>query len=446
MGVNIDYHCVFHNETLSHVLVDPAAAPALLPILHYEGPLFEFERVLTPALRHFAVAATPIHEAELQSAVPGHPQSAYCGLIVSHLSDESPLEWMSVADVLRCESDDSNQHRALQTYLSRLRDPHAPFDTLEQIRETECWAEAQLTAHGYQDVRLDSVPRHSRQRRVARFRTSSGDIYFKAKPRTLEHEIRVTNALARTAPSCYGTTVAVDTIRAWWLREAVAGRILRQDEMTHDAGVCMGYGLAELQRRTLTRTDIAASFGQHTFGFGDLERLAMIARLHVHRAAVGRPELSDLLDDALWNQVGACCERAAALPSSFIHVDLGLPNILLQESSVGLIDLEDALWGPAPLCLWPLIHDVDIGCDRQFAASIVDGYLAGWRGAPELPQIARSVESLSLTGRLMMLRRGLSPSGGITLSFGSNIRRHGIGNRFFTSLRACARRSGATTF
>jgi hypothetical protein len=440
MAVNLDYHCIFHDEQVTRVLVDPTAAPHLLPVLHYEGPMFEFERVLTPALRRFAVAATPVHEAELPLSVPQRPQSAYCGLVVSHLGDGSPLHWMSLADLLQLDAGSRDQTTALQTYLVRLRYPQAPFDSLEQVRETERWAGAQLAARGYRDVRLHRVPRHGRRRRVALFRTASADFYFKAKQQTLEHEVRITDALARTAPGCYGVTIAVEPARAWWLREAVTGRVLRQQELTYDAAVQMGSGLAQLQRRALAYPDVAAPFGHYTISENDLTQLAMVARLHVHRAAAVDAKLLDLLDNSLWRDVAACCRQVCALPSSVIHVDLGLPNIVLQESSVGLIDLEGALWGPAPLCLWPLIRDVYKGGGQQLAAAMVEGYLAGWRGAADLARLAASVDELDVTGPLLMLRRGLSQSGRITLSFGSKVRTHGVGNRFFASLRACAAR------
>jgi hypothetical protein len=167
---------------------------------------------------------------------------------------------------------------------------------------------------------------------------ANGRVYCKGLTRERAAEARVTQALAALEPESFARTIALEDRgdgSVWWLTAACPGR------PEHDAHRA-AQALARVQQRAL-----AAGLP------GELPRLDLNA------AALWASEL--LADAACGDLVRRHCARAAdaAVPASWIPMDLDPTNILGDDDRVRFIDVDDSFVGPAPLALATLAMRCD---------------------------------------------------------------------------------------
>ncbi len=104
-------------------------------------------------------------------------------------------------------------------------------DWLKQATE---WIRAELDRHGIRVNGAIEQPHVRPWSTVLRVPTSGGDVYFKAVPPTLGHEMAITQQLARWRPDCMPQILATDLSRGWMLMADGGTRLRSIIQSTRD--------------------------------------------------------------------------------------------------------------------------------------------------------------------------------------------------------------------
>ena len=108
----------------------------------------------------------------------------------------------------------------------------------------------------------------------------------------------------------------------------------------------------------------------------------------------------------LWQQtVDTLLPPLLAQPKVYVHRDYIVRNLMLQEGRPGVLDFQDALYGPISYDLVSLLRDAFIGWDEEFVLDLVIRYWEQARAAglpvpPEFDEFYRWFERMGVQRHL----------------------------------------------
>ena len=108
----------------------------------------------------------------------------------------------------------------------------------------------------------------------------------------------------------------------------------------------------------------------------------------------------------LWQQtVDTLLPPLLAQPKVYVHRDYIVRNLMLQEGRLGVLDFQDALYGPISYDLVSLLRDAFIGWDEEFVLDLVIRYWEQARAAglpvpPEFDEFYRWFEWMGVQRHL----------------------------------------------
>jgi hypothetical protein len=221
---------------------------------------------------------------------------------------------------------------------------------------------------------------------VLRVKTEAGDLYFKAAPSVLPHEVLITQTLAERYPAHTPAVLAVDLDQRWMLMRAFQGPLLR--DVAGDAGnwgnVLEAY--AQIQRDSRPEIERFLDLGCHDLRLPQMaawvDALIAGARERLHGG------LHERLTEAEMTQLQACapqlkamCEEleSYSMPSVLEHGDLHAGNIALVAGRPLFFDWPAACVTHPFFCLGDLLADDDwFPTDSGANARLRDAYLRHW--------------------------------------------------------------------
>lgn len=393
------YHLVLLDASTYSVLLDQSRSTWVLPsIVHTSRqPL---SQIVTEWLETSQVTADVIHEATL-GRYSRDVTYGYCALIVRALNAACPLRWVRIDVALQPATLTSLEWLTLATCMSRIRSPTADFDSPRWLELLNQWAATKLIAHGFAPFATPRVFRYLRNRRIIEWPTARGVCYLKAGVEFVPHESRVTRALAEKFPQNFPTTIAVNESRGWWLCTALPGTVLTSEHLTSDVGSRLGRTVARLQRDATGFTSLRSVFGTRHISHDTLTSAVRLIESAIPQVDATPPSRLAFGDDHLSiSDVVSLCHDLKRLPCSFLHCDLWLGNIIDTGSSIGLIDLENAQWGPVTLSLWPFIRRVRTRMVNDISQDVIEPYIDEWSSTVSTSHLRRVISMLHVTGRL----------------------------------------------
>lgn len=266
---------------------------------------------------------------------------------------------------------------------------HLPWARAGWLDEVDAWVRERLAAHGLTATGRVEQSHSQPWSCVSRVTTSTGAAYLKAVPASLDHEPRLTAALADWFPETLPRVLAVDETRHWLLTEDVGPF----DEYVATAEHAARFEpvlatVAAMQRDTATRT-------------GDLLALGCPDR----RPAALPGLFADLLADTgqfLIGQDGGLTaqdhdrlvaylpafERTCALladaglPDTLHHDDCGAGNIAFARTRTVIFDWGESAVAHPFFSLRAFLRDVG---DERARDRLRTAYLREWgdHGSPE---------------------------------------------------------------
>lgn len=179
--------------------------------------------------------------------------------------------------------------------------------------------------------------------------TSDGDVYLKAVPPTLKHEVAVTEALSRRRPDCIPRVRAADLERGWMLLSDSGTRLRDIIRPTQDIRPWLTVLplYAEFQIELVSHVDTFFALGTPD------RRLAVLPRLYeqlltdremlrIDRTAGITSEEYERLRNLTPRLAALCGELARwAIPESLHHGDLHDGNIFVQDGRYIFFDWGD---------------------------------------------------------------------------------------------------------
>ncbi len=278
------------------------------------------------------------------------------------------------------------------------------------------WATQQLAAIGRPPTgRLEFT--HLRGfSAVLRAPTASGDVYFKAVFPPLHHEPTVSTLLEQRFPGATAPVIAIEAIEGWMLMDDLRGSVVRETKQTASLGLGLR-ALVAIQRELATDLDPFRAVGCPT---RPLSRLASDLA-----AALGDPEVpsgrSAARVDELVARVSEAAERVEALgmPTSIVHGDFHVGNVVVRDDHAIVFDWSDAAIGNPVVDLVTWLWELDADTAKVAA---VDAWLDAWSGivAPDgvrerLPDILALGAAYQVVSYVSMIR-ALEPATRYSLS------------------------------
>ena len=241
---------------------------------------------------------------------------------------QSPLDWIDLDSLASSVPVLDYQGWALTRCLARSRMPavDGPFGNLEWPEQTRAWI---ATSLGSPPCAWTPY-RTSAYEVVVGLETSRGRVYFKGLSGAREREALLTPELAALVPDSFAPTLALETSgdgTMRWLTGQCRGRPSGDSALVAAA-------LARVQQQLMPSIDRLTELVP--VDFDSAARWAI---------APANSELSDLIRDG--------CEyvRCADFPRSWIPMDLDPTNVMVHDSEVRFIDVDDSFAGPAPLAM-----------------------------------------------------------------------------------------------
>jgi hypothetical protein len=174
-----------------------------------------------------------------------------------------------------------------------------------------------------------------------------GTVYFKGLTGDRVAEAMLTSTLAGELPESFARTIALET-RAdesvWWLTAQCRGATLAAD-LTPERTLLVAAHLARTQRH-IGRT--------RRLGIPDADLAAAATWAHTLVVEHAESATADRCDASLATAYQAV--STADLPQSWIPLDLDAGNVLVDDTSVRFIDLDQSRVGCVPLALSMLLR------------------------------------------------------------------------------------------
>ena len=256
------------------------------------------------------------------------------------------------------------------------------------LTQATAWIDAALERQG---IRARGPIEQSHVRpwsTVLRVPTRDGDLYFKALPPALAHEVAITHALARWRPYCMPRVLAADTQRGWMLMTDAGTRLRSILQFAHDLRhwqrVLPLY--AELQIELSNRVDQLLALGAPDRRLAAIptryEQLLDDADLmRVDRSPGLAAEEYERLRDLAPRLAATCAQLADyAIPASLNHGDLHDGNIFVHEGRYIFFDWGDASAAHPFFSLRTVMVSVEnsLGLEAPAREQLRDLYLESW--------------------------------------------------------------------
>lgn len=250
----------------------------------------------------------------------------------------------------------------------------------------ECWARAELAAHGVEVVGPIEQPRIRAWSTQLRIPTDAGLVWFKANCAYMSFEPALQAELARLAPEAVDVPYAVDGERGWMLTLDRGPTLGDTAEPTLDDWRRVLCGAAGLQQRVAGHEDSMLATGlpdcRPETVPGRYDRFVEIfSGLPEDHPAHVSPDLRSQLLSARARVVDAAAELSeSTLPTTLQHGDLHPWNVFAVDGR--LFDFGDAQWAHAAELLsvphaWIARQDVVSWPDVR------DAYAEAWAVAPD---------------------------------------------------------------
>lgn len=231
------------------------------------------------------------------------------------------------------------------------------------------WVTSELAA---QPSRVSRIPADAGNRQYLRFHTTRGafvgcTVPADAADNSSLRQFHLVQSLLRTAGVRVPEIVAIDFRRSWMLMTDVGVRQLSQcatiryDEPPWTGAMDLLRGFAAVHPGDLC---LLPQLDHGTLR----ERLDSFFAWYL-AVAGARPEVRHRLDQA----VSDLCAGLAAIPSSFVHLDLHGRNILYSDpDQVGVVDFQDAVRGPGDLDVAALVFDQNVSRSATEVDTLID--------------------------------------------------------------------------
>lgn len=314
---------------------------------------------------------------EACAVVEVRPDSAAVAL--SHFAAIDP------ADLSSAELTEDERVVIASVFSGQLRS-QGPFSRIGWIEEAQAWIRDAV--HDRRITFTDDVRQFNASARCAlvRFETDDGAAYWlKAAGEPDQREWRVTVALARMFPDYLPPLVAERKDWSAWVMEDAGAPI--DEDLSAAALEPAVVALAQLQKSSLDRLDDLSTAGardarisvlqEHLDALFDYLDQAMAAQTSIKAMPLSSLELHDLKDVLR----RACCTmEALCIPSSLVHGDINLGNVLLKNSQCRFIDWREAGIGNPFLTFYQLMaHIVRVDPSAQsWVPHLEERYKAEW--------------------------------------------------------------------
>ena len=217
------------------------------------------------------------------------------------------------------------------------------------LEQAAAWIRAELDRQGIRVLGAIEQPHIRPWSTVLRAPTSDGDVYFKAVPSLLKHEVAITEALARWRPDCIPHIRAADSDRGWMIMSDSGTRL--RDIIRPNQDIRPWFSVlplyAKLQIEMSSQVDALLALGAPD------RRLAVLPRLYVElltdreilridqTPGLTSEEYARLND--LTPRLAAICGELAkhSIPESLHHGDLHDGNIFFQHERYIFFDWGD---------------------------------------------------------------------------------------------------------
>ena len=217
------------------------------------------------------------------------------------------------------------------------------------LDQATTWIRAELGRQGIRLVGPVEQPHIRPWSTVLRAPTSDGDVYLKAVPPILQHEVAVTEVLSRRRPDCIPHLRAVDLERGWMLMSDSGTRLRDIIRSTRDIRPWLTVLplYAELQIEMTRNVDTFVTLGTPD------RRLAVLPRLYeqlladreilrIDQTSGITSEEYERLRDLTPHLIAQCGELArCAIPESLHHGDLHDGNVFVQDERYIFFDWGD---------------------------------------------------------------------------------------------------------
>lgn len=297
----------------------------------------------------------------------------------------APARWVMLDELDRLPLVRADHRAVLSSSLSGRGRPPLPWEERGWRDHAVAWSEAELRRRGFGGV--DRIE----QLRMWEFSTvlklTAGDhrFYFKAVPRGLEREARVTARLSERNPGSVADVLASDPKQGWLLMSAVEGTAL-EDIRDLRRWETAAAAYARLQLDWIERGDELIALGCRDLRASRLA--AEIAPCVEDTAALAPGLRRDLAREEIERLralapalVRACAElEACGVPNTLDHADLWASNVIDAPGGPVILDWEDACFGHPFFALWHLIVSAEDRVDDESSAAdrIRDAYLEPW--------------------------------------------------------------------
>jgi hypothetical protein len=249
---------------------------------------------------------------------------------------------------------------------------------------------------------------------VLRVRSTDGEFYFKALPRTLTREIILTRRLAEVHPQWMPEIVACEMEHRWMLMKACRGVAL--DEVSDIAcweRAMEAYAQMQIEWSSRTQELIALGCPERTLDM--LEQAIGPLLTHASSMLPGHPdglseaEIARLCE--LTPELKAMCHALGqfAIPLSLDHGDFWVNNIFVSDQGCAFIDWEDGRVAHPFFSLLTLMIDDRIETCLSHVPEarvrIRNAYLAPWT---TFEPIDRLVRAFDMAQKLSALQHAMS--------------------------------------
>ncbi len=257
--------------------------------------------------------------------------------------------WLKQLETYKADFADSDIGQVVENWLAERDNPSplsAPWESIGWHDDACDWTRSQLDPAEISPIFPITQQRAWGLSCTMKVVADAGDVYFKATPPFMSHEVRVMQAVAAACPELLPSPIAVDSDRGWLLMPDYGGEMLHEcPDITRWEEALRLFSRAQVEQSENIRYWLSANIPDRRLG-------RMVEMIDPLIASCGRmltggdtgltdAEVEHLRSLSL--PMKLMCARLAqfAVPHTLVHGDLG-GNILIRDDGYTFFDWTDA--------------------------------------------------------------------------------------------------------